>query len=53
MLSRGPAIANILRSGAGVRSRTGRLLSALGLVAIAPEIAARREEATGEATIKA
>ena len=40
MLSRGPAIANILRSGAGVRSRTGRLLSALGLVAIAPEIAA-------------
>ena len=35
MLSRGPRIATILRPGPGVRFRTGRLLSALGLAAIA------------------
>jgi hypothetical protein len=40
VLSRGSGITNILRPGAAGRSRTGRLLTALGLAAIGPEVAA-------------
>jgi hypothetical protein len=39
MLSRRPQIVDVLKSGTGIRSRTSRLLAALGFVAISPEIA--------------
>ena len=40
MLSRRPQIADIVGSGSEMRSRTGRVLAALGLVSLAPEVAA-------------
>jgi hypothetical protein len=39
VLNRRPQIADVPGSRAGIRSRTGRLLAALGLVTISPEIA--------------
>jgi hypothetical protein len=40
MLSRRPQNADVLGSGAGIRSRTSRLLAALGFVSISSEVAA-------------
>jgi hypothetical protein len=39
VLNRRPRVADILGSGPGIRSRTGRLLGALGLMTISPEVA--------------
>jgi hypothetical protein len=39
VLNRRPRIADVLASGRGIRFRTGRLLGALGLMTISPEVA--------------